>query len=66
MGVGERVGELVGQSEIATGEWRYGNPVYTAPNRDWRFDADYLDPANQPPGIPPVYTIERIRFVHNY
>ncbi len=41
----------------ATGNWIYGNPIYTAPNRNWSFDTDFLDPANLPPGTPSVYTI---------
>ena len=53
-------------SEIATGAWIYGSPQYTAPNRDWRFDSMYLDPLNSPPGIPVVYSIERIEFAHRY
>lgn len=44
----------------ATGDWIYGNPIYTAPNRDWGFDTDFLNPANLPPGTPNVYTIRVI------
>jgi hypothetical protein len=44
----------------ATGDWKYGSPIYTAPNRDWGFDTDFLDPANLPPGTPNVYTIRVI------
>ena len=47
-------------SVYATGNWIYGNPVYTAPNRDWGFDTDFLDPANLPPSTPNVYTIRVI------
>jgi hypothetical protein len=47
-------------SVIATGNWIYGSPIYTAPNRDWAFDTDFLDPANLPPGTPNVYTIRVI------
>jgi len=47
-------------SELATGAWIYGNPIYTAPSRNWAFDADFLDPANLPPGTPNVYTIRVI------
>lgn len=54
------------RSEIATGSWRYGNPVYTAPVREWGFDPMYLDPANQPPGIPLVYAVETVQFTHRY
>jgi hypothetical protein len=44
----------------ATGDWIYGSPIYTAPNRDWGFDTDFLDPANLPPGTPSVYNIRVI------
>ncbi|MCH7823276.1 MAG: hypothetical protein IH849_00615 [Acidobacteria bacterium] len=44
-------------SEIAVGAWGYGNPIYTAPIRNWGFDTDFLDPANLPPGTPNVYMI---------
>jgi len=47
-------------STHATGNWSYGNPIYTAPNRDWGFDTDFLDPANLPPGTPNVYNIRVI------
>ena len=47
-------------SVIATGNWIYGTPIYTAPNRDWAFDTDFLDPTNLPPGTPNVYTIRVI------
>ncbi len=53
-------------SEIATGNWWYGSPVYEAPNRDWRFDQFYLDPVNSPPGIPSVYAFETVAFAHSY
>ncbi len=44
-------------SEQATGSWKYGSPVYTAPARDWAFDTDFLDVANLPPFTPRVYTV---------
>jgi len=47
-------------SQKATGNWIYGNPIYTAPTRNWAFDPDFLDPANLPPGTPRVYTIRVI------
>jgi len=46
------------ESQIATGQWIYGNPYYTAPNRNWSYDTDLSDPANAPPGMPSLYTIE--------
>jgi hypothetical protein len=47
-------------SQKALGTWIYGDPIYTAPNRAWSFDTDFLDPANLPPGTPNVYTIRVI------
>ncbi len=41
------------ESQQATGEWSYGS-YYKAPNRDWGFDYDLLDPAKLPPGTPMV------------
>jgi len=45
-------------SRQATGPWSYGN-YYKAPDRNWGFDTDLLDPANWPPGTPRVHIIER-------
>ena len=47
-------------SESAVGAWGYGNPIYTAPIRNWGFDTDFLDPANLPPGTPNVYMIRML------
>jgi len=41
------------ESEQATGKWSYGL-YYTAPNRDWGFDKDLLDPNKLPPGTPVI------------
>lgn len=43
-------------SEQANSAWSYGS-YYTAPNRDWHFDTDLLDPDNLPPGTPMVATV---------
>ena len=45
-------------SRKAVGTWVYGT-YYTAPNRNWGFDTDLLDPANWPPGTPRAHTIQR-------
>ncbi len=45
-------------SRKARGTWVYGT-FYTAPNRNWGFDTDLLNPANWPPGTPRVHTIQR-------
>jgi Tfp pilus assembly protein PilX len=47
-------------STKALGTWIYGDPIYTAPDRAWSFDTDFLNPANLPPGTPNVYTIRVI------
>jgi len=41
------------KSQQATGKWSYGS-YYTAPDRDWSFDQDLLDPNKLPPGTPMV------------
>ncbi|MBD3297386.1 MAG: hypothetical protein GF341_01930 [candidate division Zixibacteria bacterium] len=43
-------------SEQANSPWSYGS-YYEAPNRDWHFDSDLLDPDNLPPGTPMVATV---------
>lgn len=50
----------VWESEIAKGKWVYGSPRYTAPNRDWDFDTDFLDMNNLPPFTPQVYSLRTI------
>ena len=46
-------------SRYAVGPWHYGAPVYTAPQRNWAYDVDLLNPANWPPGTPRVQTVQR-------
>lgn len=46
-------------SEQATGFWSHGS-YYTAPNRDWEFDTDLLDPANLPPGTPNLNILQKV------
>jgi hypothetical protein len=48
-------------SEVATANWSYGNPVYTAPNRDWDWDLIYGGLAG-PPGMPRVFFIDRLEW----
>jgi len=50
------------ESQIATGEWVYGSPCYTAPNRDWYYDTDLSDPAKAPPGMPSVFSVAKVRW----
>lgn len=44
------------ESVLAKGLWRYGNPVYKAPNRNWDYDTDFNNPDNLPPFTP--YAVE--------
>lgn len=46
------------ESEEANGHWSYGS-YYTAPNRNWEFDTDLLDPANLPPGTPLISVVQK-------
>ncbi|MBD3218274.1 MAG: hypothetical protein GF310_08360 [candidate division Zixibacteria bacterium] len=46
------------ESEIANGQWSYGS-YYKAPDRNWAFDTDLLDPANLPPGTPLISVVQR-------
>jgi hypothetical protein len=45
-------------SEIATGQWLYGQPYYQAPVRVWGFEG-ISDLSILPPGTPIVYTTHR-------
>jgi hypothetical protein len=49
-------------SEQATGLWSYGS-YYTAPNRDWSFDTDFLDPTKLPPGTPMVNAVLKVSWL---
>ena len=44
------------QSSYATSPWSYGT-YYTAPNRAWSFETDFLDPNKLPPGTPVVNAV---------
>lgn len=46
------------QSVQADGYWSYGS-YYTAPDRDWAFDIDFLDPTKLPPGTPLISVVAR-------
>lgn len=43
-------------SNQADGYWSYGS-YYTAPNRNWAFDTDFLDPTKLPPGTPLISVV---------
>ncbi|MBI3320948.1 MAG: pilus assembly PilX N-terminal domain-containing protein [Candidatus Omnitrophica bacterium] len=39
-------------SEIATGNWQYGNPQYTAPIRNWSYETSFASGTSIPPFSP--------------
>jgi hypothetical protein len=39
-------------SQIAQGDWQYGSPYYTAPNRSWHYDTSFSSGVNMPPFTP--------------
>ncbi len=47
------------QSQRATGQWAYGSPRYTAPNRAWSYN---MHPTDLPPGTPRVRNMQRIQW----
>ena len=47
-------------SQIAQGQWQYGNPQYTAPVRDWDYDTDFNNADNLPPFTPFAVEVERV------
>jgi hypothetical protein len=49
------------ESQYARGNWVYGAPVYTAPNRNWSYG---IDMNNLPPGTPCVRDIKRLMWRH--
>lgn len=47
-------------SSMATGPWVYGNPQYTAPNRNWTYNTAFNNIANLPPFTPMAVEAQRI------
>ncbi len=48
------------------GAWRYGNPVYTAPNRNWRYDIRFNNVNNLPPLTPQFVYLRQELFVRDF
>ena len=46
-------------SQIATGNWVYGNPQYTAPRRVWAYESSFASGSNLPPFTPWVVQMDR-------
>lgn len=49
-----------------SGNWIYGNPQYTAPNRDWDYDTDFNDAAKLPPLSPRFVYLRQELFVRQF
>jgi hypothetical protein len=48
-------------SAIATGNWAYGAPYYTAPsNRNWNYNTAFNNPSNLPPFTPMAVEAQRV------
>jgi hypothetical protein len=53
-------------SQHQNGAWVYGNPQYTAPNRDWDYDTDFNDASNLPPLTPRFVYLRQELFVRDF
>jgi hypothetical protein len=56
----------LGTPRHVDGAWVYGNPQYTAPNRDWDYDTDFNNAANLPPLTPRFVYLRQELFVRRY
>jgi hypothetical protein len=54
------------QSRHVNGNWKYGNPQYKAPNRDWDYDTRFNDAANLPPLTPRFVYLRQQLFSRKY
>lgn len=48
------------------GAWRYGRPVYTAPNRNWRYDTRFNNLNSLPPLTPQFVYLRQELFVRDF
>jgi len=56
----------LGEPAHADGAWSYGRPVYTAPNRDWDYDARFNQAQNLPPLSPRFVYLVQERFIRDF
>jgi len=49
-----------------SGAWVYGNPQYTAPNRNWDYDTSFNNAANLPPITPRFVYLRQELFVRDF
>jgi hypothetical protein len=61
-------GSLVslGKPVHANGSWVYGDPVYTAPLRNWDYDAAFNNAANLPPLTPRFVYVQQVLFTEDF
>jgi hypothetical protein len=46
-------------SSVSTGNWVYGSPYYSAPNRKWSYDSDFTSAGGLPPFTPIAVSARR-------
>lgn len=56
----------LGNPQHVDGSWVYGSPVYTAPQRNWDYDADFNEVEFLPPLTPKVTYIEQQMYTRFY
>lgn len=56
----------LGKPEHVDGPWFYGNPDYTAPNRNWDYDTRFNNAANLPPLTPRFVYLRQELFVRDF
>ena len=56
----------LGKPNHVDGLWKYGNPQYTAPKRDFNFDTDFLQGDNLPPLSPRFVNLVQQLFTRSF
>jgi len=56
----------LGIPQHVNGAWVYGDPVYTAPNRNWDFDADFSRVEFLPPLTPKITYVQQNLYTRFY
>ncbi len=56
----------LGEPKHVKGGWKYGNPQYTAPSRNWNYDTDFNNAANLPPLSPRFVNLVQQLFTRSF
>jgi hypothetical protein len=56
----------LGPPQHVKGSWSYGGPVYTAPNRNWDYDADFNEVEKLPPLTPKITYVQQRLYTRFY